>query len=194
MILPFVMFATALSASSPAAAPVMRSVSACGVSADTLHLQWDSALSEDVVVFPQTTLSKSEIDCLARASEMHQVTFQFASPRLSADFAMAQTTTPGAITALQQSREASRNWLSQQGLLEGALRIRAEKGSLEDKARKIEALCGYAPGSILRVTNDAVFVSSPVKITFGEFQKLSALLDVVVPENHKVAVIGQSRP
>ena len=193
MILFIFMFATTLSASSPAAAPVVRSVSACGVSADTLRLQWDSELSEDVVVFPQTSLSKSEIDCLARASETHQMTFQFTSSRLSADFAIAQTTTPGAIKALQQSREESRNWLSQQGLLEGALRIRAEQGSLEDKARMIEALCGYAPGSVLRVTNNAVFVTSPSKINFSQFQKLSALLDVAVPENHQVAIVGQSK-
>jgi hypothetical protein len=70
------------------------------------------------------------------------------------------------------------------------LRIRAEGGSLDEQARKIEAYCGFGPGAILQVRKASVLIVAPPNITYKQVQKLLAVLDVVVPE-HTVGLVSQ---
>ena len=186
--------AAALAAPVPAAAPLMRSIAACGVSAGAVHLQWDEDIRESVLVFPQSSLNKSAVACLARASERNLTPFRFLSNELKIQFVGAQATSSNVPENVGFSSDISRKWLAQQGLLAAALHIRNETGSLEDKARKIEALCGCDPGPRLRVHGDSVLIFGPPNVTFSQVQRLSAMMQIALPDNHKTAVVTEITP
>jgi hypothetical protein len=193
MFIPVVIIALAVAATAPGQRPsteILRSVAACGVSTTNISQRWDRTLQETVVDVPQKSFREGDLYCLAKASEKLLVDFQFGSPRLQVEYERAQAITPRALEAVQRSRAESRKWLKQNGLLEGALRIRAEKGSLNEQAKKMEAYCGFGPGTILQVRGSSVLIVAPPNVTYNQLHKLLAVMDVVVPE-HTVGLVSQ---
>ncbi len=169
---------------------VVRAVANCGVSTAHIAQRRDAGLRETVVDVPEASLSRRRLACLAKAAETLSVRLQFASNSLQTEYEKAQAAPCKAPEAVRRSQAESRRWLRQQGLLQGALRIRTEGGSLETQARKMEAYCGFAPGAILQVRNGAVLIVAPPNVSYDQVHRLLAVMDVVVPE-HMAALVGQ---
>ena len=169
------------------------SVAACGVATRNISVRWDEERQDTIIGIGQPSVRKTVFRCLARTSWNLRVDFEFRSPRLQAEYYAALAATPDAAAAVQLGKTENRQWLVQRGLLEGALRIRAEGGSLDELARKIEVYCGFIPGSVIQVTGSRVWVrpAPDAHVTYVQFLKLLAVMDVVVPEHTPVAVVGE---
>jgi hypothetical protein len=174
-------------------AKFVRSVVACGVKLSEVSAGWEPELQDFVVTIRQPRIRDDVMACLVRLASISPVVdFQFSSPSLQSEFDEAQSSTPEAHAASERGRAESRNWLARHGLLAGALAIRRQAGSLSERAARIEAYCGFPPGSMLEVQGDSLIIrhSSGTEVTYRGMRKLLAVLDVAAPE-HPVALVGE---
>lgn len=176
----------------PSIVDLVSSVAACGVKATNIVERWNEAQQETFISVRQESLSNATIKCLARTSWKLLVDFQFVSPGLQAQYDEARAAVPDVKATVERMRRDNRRWLARQGLLSGALRIRAERGSLSEQARRIEVFCGFAPESVLQVSAGKIWIrpTPGTNLTYAQFQKLNAVMEVVVLE-HAVAIVGQ---
>jgi hypothetical protein len=171
---------------------VKSKIVACGVDTRDVSERYDQGRQDEIVTVRRRAVSKSTIACLARVSWQTFIDFEFNSPELQRQYKSAFQATREAKAVAQQAALDNRKWLAQKGLLDGALRIRAEGGSLAARARDVEILCGFPPETVLHVKGQRVYIgplSDPGKVSFERLSRLTSVAELVFPDN--LAIISQ---
>lgn len=159
-----------------------------------LQVGWDQTLQDEVVTvqLPNDRLSDSRLACMAHASFLISATYAFRAPEAQRRFEAIKKASSELAAMLREYREQARHWLDERGLLAGALGIRDQVGTLDDRARRIEVYCGFGPASVLEVQSGNVYVRprSGLKVIYDDLAMLLNVLAVAMPES-AVALVGE---
>jgi hypothetical protein len=182
MILALLMAAQMSSATPDNFEALRAQLHSCEIPHDDVAVAWDEELQDVAVTIrtPDEKLSDAQLACLADLNFAMGATYVFTAPNALGRYYQALSRTPAMMAALATSKQETRRRLAAHGLLAAAQRIAAEAAPLHAKARQIEKLAGFSPGSMLKAEGSGIaIIAMPSGASRADMQRGAILMDIL---------------